>query len=117
MFKQDLLNLKIAIIPIIGYCIVMQYFFKTVCPLKAFTGIDCPCCGLTHATFYLFTGRIKDSLSANPTCILWLVLIFLFFIDRYIKPLKIKPFPYMFIFVFIITFIWYVFHMFLHLMF
>ena len=112
MVKNDLLNLRVAIIPIIIYILGMQWFFKTVCPLKAFTGISCPCCGLTHAAFYLLTGRLEQSLQANPTCILWLILIGLFIIDRYVKPLKVKPFPYLFIAIFIITFIWYMFHMF-----
>lgn len=114
MLKQDLENLKPAIIPIIIYFIVMQILFKTVCPLKAFTGINCPGCGLTHATIYLFTGKIKESLDANPTCIFWLITIFLFIIDRYIKQLKIKPFPYLFIITAIITITWYFINIYLH---
>ena len=115
MLKKDLLSLKPAIIPIIIYCAVMQYFFGTVCPLRAFTGIKCPGCGLTHAAFYLFTGRIEESLRANPTCIFWLISFGLFIIDRYIKPLRIKPFPLLFIITGIITIVWYFIDICLHL--
>ena len=115
MLKKDLLNLRPAIVPIVIYCVIMQVFFGTVCPLKAFVGISCPGCGLTHATFYLFTGRIRESLEANPTCIFWVISIVLFIVDRYIKPLKIKPFPLLFVITSIITIIWYFVNICLHL--
>lgn len=109
MLKKDLYKMRYAIILIFIYCVFMQIKFGTVCYLKAFTGIRCPACGLTHATIYLITGRWKDAFMANPTVLLWLSCIALFFIDRYIYKLKIKIFPYFFIVVGIITFIWYVF--------
>lgn len=107
--KEDLYQIRFAVIPLILYCIFMQVFFGTVCPLKAFTHIDCPGCGLTHATFYLLTGKFQESIDANPTCMLWLFSIFLFLFDRYVKPLKVKPFPCVFIVTGIITIIWYIF--------
>lgn len=107
LVKKDLYNMRFAILVILLYAIIMQYTFGTVCPLKAFFKIDCPACGLTHATIYLLQGRWHDSLVANPTCILWLSGIGLFIIDRYIHPLRIKPFPYLFIIIGIITLVWY----------
>lgn len=109
MLKKDLYNLRFAIIPLIIFCIIMQTVFKTVCLLKAFTGIDCPACGLTHATVYLVTGRFQQAIDSNPTVFLWLITIFLFCFDRYIHNLKIKVFPLFFIITGITTIIWYCF--------
>ena len=107
MLKKNLYQIRFALIPIIIYLVLMQFFFGTVCPIKAFLHVDCPGCGLTHAVIYLFMGRLNDSVSANPTAILWLISIMLFIIDRYIYKLKIKPFPYLFIITGLITILWY----------
>lgn len=107
MIKKDLYNIRFAIIPLIIYCIIMQIVFGTVCPLKAFTGISCPACGLTRATIHLVTGNFKEAMLLNPTVFLWLTIIVLFVIDRYIYKLKIKIFPHCFIIVALITIFWY----------
>lgn len=106
--KKDIYNLRFAIIPIAIYLIVMQIAFGTICPMKAFTGIPCPGCGLTHATIYLFTGQFKKSFEANPTAIFWIISVLAFFIDRYFYKLKIKVFPTVFIIVGIMTIIVYI---------
>lgn len=101
--KKDIYNFRFAIIPVIIYFLIMQIKFGTICPLKAFTGIPCPGCGLTHASIYLFIGQIKKSLEANPTAILWIIAIIAFFIDRYIKKIKVKIFPTFFTIIGVIT--------------
>ena len=111
MLKKDLYNMRFAIIFLAMYCIPMQVLFGTVCYLKAFTGIPCPACGLTHATLYLFMGKFKESFLANPTALFWIISIVLFLFDRYIYKIKIKVFPYLFIIVGIITIIRYVFYL------
>ncbi len=105
--KEDIYHLKYALLILGLYCLFMQLHFGTVCPIKALFHFSCPGCGLTHATYYLFVGRWKDSLLANPTCILWLCTFFLFFYDRYRTELKIKPFPFLFIVASIVTLVWY----------
>ena len=106
--KKDLKDFKIPIIVIIIYCTIMEIFFNGVCPFREFLHIDCPGCGLTRATIALLKGDISKSLHLNYTCMLWLLTIGLFIIDRYIKPLKIKPFPVLFIITCIITMIRYI---------
>lgn len=106
--KKDLYNMRYAIIILLIYVIFMQIIFSTVCPIKAIFGIDCPGCGLTHATIYMLTGRVSDAINANYTVFLWWGLIILFFIDRYIHKLKIKVFPDMTIVVAMITIIRYI---------
>ncbi len=111
--KKDLIDNRLIILVILIYCIIMEITFKTVCPIKAFIHIPCPGCGLTHATLYLITLNFKASFNANPTCILWIVSISLFLINRYILQEKIKG-KYMsliFIIVSIITIISYVYRM------
>ena len=106
--KQDLIENKIPIIAIIIYCVFMQLVFGAMCPFKVFLHIDCPGCGLTRATLSLLKGDISKSLHYNYTCIFWLIAISLFIIDRYIKPLKIKPFPLLFIIASVATLIRYI---------
>lgn len=97
MLKKDLYNMKIALIIIFLYCFFMQITFHAICPLKAFFNIDCPACGLTRATLCFFTGNFKQAFEYNASFPLWLISIFLFFIDKYIYKIKIKPFPVLFI--------------------
>lgn len=103
ILKKDLYNIRFAIIPLIVYCIIMQITFKTVCPFLALTNIPCPACGLTHAVIYFFSFQFVKAFSANASVLLWIITLFLFFFDRYIHNIKIKPFPTLFIITGIIT--------------
>ena len=87
----------------------MQLKFETVCPLLAFFKIPCPACGLTHACVYLLTGNIHKSLLYNQAAIFWIISIILFSYDRYIRTLRIKPFPVLFVITSIITMAFYIF--------
>ena len=107
IIKNDLINICFALPILLIYILVMQINFGTVCPLLAFFKFPCPACGLTRASIYLLTGNFKESFAYNPTAFLWIITIILFLFDRYVKPLKIKPFPYIFIFTSIITIVVY----------
>ena len=95
--KKDLKNYWYAILLVIIYILTMEIIFHKTCIFQILFHIDCPGCGLTRATISLFKGNIKESLHYNYSCIFWLITILLFIIDRYIKPLKIKPFPVLFL--------------------
>lgn len=105
---QDLKKYWYGIIIVIIYLIVMELVFHNTCIIKALFNIDCPGCGLTRATLALLRGDIKASLHYNYACIFWWLTFILFFIDRYIKQLKIKPFPVLFIITCIITIVRYI---------
>lgn len=101
--KQDIYNNRLPIFFIILYLMFMQVVFSTFCPIKAIFNVDCPGCGLTHATIYMFEGQFEKAFNTNYTVFLWWALIILFLIDRYIKKLRIKVFPNVLFFVTIIT--------------
>jgi hypothetical protein len=45
----------------------------TLCRLKAWTGVPCPLCGGTRATFALARGDVGEALTLNPLAIALLV--------------------------------------------
>ena len=107
--KEDLKQMKFALLAIFIYVCFMQMIFGTVCPMKAFFGIDCPACGLTHAGICVLLGKWEEACMWNPTIFLWMWCIFWFVLDRYCYRWKVKIFPYGFIIVGILTFVWYCF--------
>lgn len=106
--KEDLKNYWYIFLIVIVYFVVTELIFHKTCIVQILFHIDCPGCGLTRAAFALFRGDIKASLHYNYTVIFWLLTIILFIIDRYIKPLKIKPFPVLFIITCLVTIIRYI---------
>ena len=103
--KKDIYNYKLPLFFIMLYLIFMQIFFSNLCPIQALFHVNCPGCGLTHATVFLLTGHFKKAFDANCTVFLWWGLMIIVFIDRYIKKMRIKVFPYLVTFVAIITLI------------
>ena len=106
--RKDLKNYWYILLIVAIYMIVMEIIFQKTCIFQILFHINCPGCGLTRATFALFRGDIKSSLHYNYSCIFWLSTILLFIIYRYIKPLKIKPFPVLFIITCLVTIIRYI---------
>ena len=106
--KEDIKNYWYAVLIVIVYMVVMELIFHKTCIIQVLFHVDCPGCGLTRATISLLKGNIKEALHYNYTCIFWLLTILLFIIDRYIKPLKIKPFPVLFIITCLVTIIRYI---------
>lgn len=109
--KDDLLEYYAVIIGFIVYIILMQFIFKTICPIKAILKINCPGCGLTHATIYLLKGQFSNAIEANYTVFFWWAFIIIFVIDRYFYKFKIKIKPIMFASVCIITMLRYLIEM------
>ena len=106
--KEDFCKYWHIILIILLYLIFMQIFFGQICPIRIFLYTDCPCCGLTHATLYLFKGQFMNAFHANYTVFLWWILAILFLVDRYIHKFKFKIFPNLFIIVSGITIIRYI---------
>ena len=106
--KEDFCKYWHIILIILLYLIFMQIFFGQICPIRIFLHTDCPGCGLTHATIYMFRGQFINAINENYTVFLWWILAILFLIDRYIYKFKFKIFPNLFIIVSGITIIRYI---------
>lgn len=91
-FLSDLYHNRVAILCIIIYMGVTQFFFHSVCPIALLFGFPCPACGLTRAGISLFTAHFSTAFQMNP-CIFVLIPYFLYLlIYKYF--LEKKP-PYL----------------------
>lgn len=82
---NDIKNIRIPIIIIFIYMIIANYLFKTVCLSVILFHRECPACGLTRACLCLLTFQFKKSFEYNPSAILWIVLLIIWFVSRYIR--------------------------------
>lgn len=87
---RDVKDFWTVAVGIIVYDILVNLIFGAFCPMVIFTGFPCPGCGMTRAIFYLFTGRIRQSVYMNPLGIPIVCLIFYFLWNRYIIGRKAK---------------------------
>ena len=101
--KEDIYNFRYSILGVIAYIIFMEIVFSELCPVKALLGINCPGCGLTHASLFLLKGQFLNAMQANYTVILWWLLIILFIIDRYIHKMNKYIVPSTAIITFVVT--------------
>ena len=85
---NDLKKYAPLILSIITACIINQLIFHKICPIAIFTGFPCPGCGITRAFYYLITLRWHKALTMNPCIFLWIILIIILFINRYILTKK-----------------------------
>ena len=46
-----------------------------VCPLRRFTGVPCPLCGMTTGVVRTVHGRVADAFAANPAAPLLVLLV------------------------------------------
>jgi len=59
------------------------------CPIKAFTGISCPGCGMTRAVVAALRFHFKDAFYYHPLFLLTPLMFLLFLFDEFV-PSKIK---------------------------
>ena len=81
-YNYKLKYLAIIISLIVGYFFLVYGLSGTLpvhtfCIFKGITGLPCPACGSTRATFQLFKGELLNSVLINPLGILTDVLIFI----------------------------------------
>ncbi len=87
--KKDLKKYFPLIISIITACIINQLIFHKICPIAIFTGFPCPGCGITRAFYFLITMQWHKALTMNPCIFIWIILLIILFINRYILVKKL----------------------------
>lgn len=63
---------------------IIAYFLYGICPMTLLTGYPCPACGMTRAGILILKGRFAEAFSMNPFIYAVGILIFIFFIYRYL---------------------------------
>ena len=81
--KEDIYDIRYALVIITIYIIVTQIIFGSVCPMVIIFKYPCPACGLTRACISILTGHFEKAIEYNITAYLWMPLILWFFIMTY----------------------------------
>ncbi|MCM1040349.1 MAG: DUF2752 domain-containing protein [Roseburia sp.] len=87
---RDIKNMWVTMFALIVYTVLVNLVFGAFCPMVIITGFPCPGCGMTRAVFYLFTGRLQQSVAMNPLAIPIVCLAVYFLWNRYIIGKKAK---------------------------
>lgn len=72
------------------YMAVVSLFFGTCCPIRIFTGLPCPGCGITRAAVLLVTGRWQQAWQMNPVIFAIALAALYFAANRYLLGRKAK---------------------------
>jgi hypothetical protein len=59
----------------------------TICPFKAWTGLDCPGCGATRAAHQLLNGHVMTALDLNAVFVLLVPLLVWWIVARLLREL------------------------------
>lgn len=91
---KDLWDFKIAILVLVLYNVAARSLFHAFCPLLILTGFPCAGCGMTRAVFYILTARVSRGMKLNPAAPLWILFLFWFFFNRYVRGVYRKSTPF-----------------------
>lgn len=80
----DLKEYRCGVMALLAYGMISRLAFHAFCPMVILTGLPCPGCGLSRAVWYLLTGRFARSFALHPLAPLWLALIIVFAVNRYV---------------------------------
>lgn len=91
LIKNDIIKYFPLIISIASACTLSQLIFHKICPFAIFAGIPCPGCGITRAFICLIKLQLKDAFFMNPCIFMWVPVIIILFINRYLLNSKLSP--------------------------
>lgn len=112
--KKDIRQFWMAGAAFVVYYGIAHAVFDAFCPFLVFTGFPCAGCGLTRAGLHLLRGNIVKAASINPS--IFIVLLFLMYCGyfRYIRGTKVKGFSVVLAVLVTVTFVIYVYRMYLY---
>lgn len=87
---KDLNHYKWGILFFLIYYVLVKKIFHAYCPVVIVSGIPCPACGLTRASFFLITGQFIRAYHMHPLIFLYGGFGLYVFVKRYILNQKIK---------------------------
>lgn len=87
--KQDIRNIKWAIIFLIAFFLFLFIIWGSICPLVCLTGFPCPACGLTRAGLCLLTFHFRRAWEIQPWIYPLVIWILAAAWNRYLKDMGI----------------------------
>lgn len=79
-------NFKQIPLIILIFCIIIAFYYYIGCPIRLFTGLPCPGCGMTRAVYYLLIGNVNESINCHPLVFTMpLILIIIIFHNKFSK--------------------------------
>lgn len=88
--QRDMKDFWLAALVIVGYGAAVNLIFGAFCPMVILTGFPCPGCGMSRSIFYLFTGRLQQSVFMHPLGLPIVCIIVYFLWNRYIRGRRAK---------------------------
>lgn len=99
-------KIKLILLIILVLIIIIALYYIIGCPIRFFTGLPCPGCGMCHAAYYLVTGNINLAISYHPLIfIMPIILAIAIFYKRFSRT-SLTFFLVFFVTLFIIVYIY-----------
>ena len=86
----DLYHLRGALLGIAFYYAAVHLLFGRFCPMMIVLRFPCPGCGMTRAALLVLSGRWMEAWELQPLVFGWMMLAFLFGVNRYLLGRKPK---------------------------
>lgn len=87
---KDIRQFGLAVVVLLIYMTVVSQIFGAFCPVRLFTGLPCPGCGITRAAVFLMTCRWQQAWQMNPVVFPIMLCAAYFCLMRYLLGRKVK---------------------------
>lgn len=81
---EDIKKYKWFTLGFLIYYVITHMVFGAYCPQLLITGLPCPGCGMSRAMFFVITFQFTRAWNMNPIAFIWVLLIFVFVLLRYV---------------------------------
>ena len=92
--REDLYELRYALLGIAIYYITVHVTFGQFCPIMIMLHFPCPGCGMTRAFLLVLSGHWQQAWQLQPLVYGWILLAALFVMNRYLLNKKPKILTY-----------------------